>query len=152
MYVRLAFAVAAHLEPEVLIIDEVLAVGDMEFQKKCLGKMKEVAGSGRTVLCVSHNMQAISTLAERTLVLKSGDVIYYGPTSEAIDVHLAQAGMAEHIYKSNSASPEPTIKSVSMNTSLPNNVQQHGKEMSIQVEIETPIGIDTGACPNDRNQ
>src|SRR5579864_253346 len=72
MYVRLAFAVAAHLEPEILIIDEVLAVGDVVFQKKCLGKMSEVAGGGRTVLFVSHNMNAIRVLCHSALVLNSG--------------------------------------------------------------------------------
>ncbi len=65
MYVRLAFAVAAHLEPEILVVDEVLAVGDAEFQKKCLGKMQDVASGGRTVLFVSHNMAAISALCDR---------------------------------------------------------------------------------------
>src|SRR5262249_3294597 len=69
MYVRLAFAVAAHLEPEILIVDEVLAVGDVEFQKKCLGKMSEVATGGRTVLFVSHNMSAIQALCEKSILL-----------------------------------------------------------------------------------
>ena len=72
MYVRLAFAVAAHLEPEILIVDEVLAVGDFEFQKKCLGKMSEVAGRGRTVLFVSHNMQAVRSLCTRAIILRDG--------------------------------------------------------------------------------
>src|SRR5947209_9353721 len=71
MYVRLAFAVAAHLEPEILIVDEVLAVGDAQFQKRCLGKMKEVAsGAGRTVLFVSHNMNAVSTMTSHSVLLK----------------------------------------------------------------------------------
>ena len=74
MYVRLAFAVAAHLEPEILIIDEVLAVGDAEFQKKCLGKMQDVAGHGRTVLFVSHNMGAIERLCDNVVVLSQGRV------------------------------------------------------------------------------
>ena len=71
---RLAFAVAAHLDPEILIVDEVLAVGDAEFQKKCLGKMGDVAGEGRTVLFVSHNMAAIQTLCERSILLKNGKI------------------------------------------------------------------------------
>ncbi|MEJ7912095.1 MAG: ABC transporter ATP-binding protein [Chitinophagaceae bacterium] len=74
MLVRLAFAVAAHLEPEILIVDEVLAVGDAEFQKKCLGKMTEVAGQGRTILFVSHNMQAVTSLCEKALWLEKGKV------------------------------------------------------------------------------
>lgn len=84
MYVRLAFAVAAHLEPEILIIDEVLAVGDAEFQKKCLGKMKDVAGEGRTVIFVSHNMQAVNILCNKGVVLSNGSTIYNGNTFEAI--------------------------------------------------------------------
>ena len=74
MYVRLAFSVAAHLDPEILIIDEVLAVGDVVFQKKCLGRMKDVAKSGRTVLFVSHNMQTVTGLTERAILLESGCV------------------------------------------------------------------------------
>jgi lipopolysaccharide transport system ATP-binding protein len=74
MYVRLAFAVAAHLEPEILIVDEVLAVGDAEFQKKCIGKMKDVAGEGRTVLFVSHNMSAVEQLCSRCLLFRNGKV------------------------------------------------------------------------------
>ena len=75
MYVRLAFAVAAHLEPEILIVDEVLAVGDVEFQKKCLGKMKDVSGQGRTVLFVSHQMEAIESLCTRCLLLQNGTIV-----------------------------------------------------------------------------
>src|ERR1700683_1580526 len=74
MYVRLAFAVAAHLEPEILIVDEVLAVGDAQFQKKCLGKMGEVAKGGRTVLFVSHNMGVVSTLTQRCIFLQNGTI------------------------------------------------------------------------------
>ena len=87
MHVRLAFAVAAHLEPEILIVDEVLAVGDVEFQKKCLGKMEDVAGTGRTVLFVSHNMAAVSSLTRSGLVLDGGRVIYSGPTTDAMKAY-----------------------------------------------------------------
>src|SRR5262249_28346776 len=79
MYVRLAFAVAAHLEPEILIVDEVLAVGDFEFQRRCLGKMNAVAHSGRTVLFVSHNMTAIEELCSRSILLKNGVIERAGP-------------------------------------------------------------------------
>lgn len=85
MYVRLAFAVAAHLEPEILIIDEVLAVGDAEFQKKCLGKMQDVAGHGRTVLFVSHNMAAIGQLCNKLILLKNGGIDYCGNVQDGID-------------------------------------------------------------------
>ena len=85
MYVRLGFAIAAHLEPEILIIDEVLAVGDTEFQKKCLGKMQDVSKSGRTVLFVSHNMSAVRSLCNRGVVLEKGQITYQGTSSGALD-------------------------------------------------------------------
>jgi lipopolysaccharide transport system ATP-binding protein len=84
MYVRLAFAVAAHLEPEILIVDEVLAVGDAEFQKKCLGKMKDVSGEGRTVLFVSHNMAAVKSLCTRGIMLENGKIITSGSTDKIV--------------------------------------------------------------------
>lgn len=84
MYVRLAFAVAAHLEPDILLVDEVLAVGDAEFQRKCLGVMGDVARGGRTVLFVSHNMAAIEGLCPRTIVLDDGGLAFDGPTGEAL--------------------------------------------------------------------
>jgi len=84
MYVRLAFAVAAHLEPEILLIDEVLAVGDAGFQKKCLGKMNDVAGSGRTILFVSHNMAAISSLCDQAILIDGGRLVQHGPSSEVV--------------------------------------------------------------------
>jgi lipopolysaccharide transport system ATP-binding protein len=87
MYVRLAFAVAAHLEPEILIVDEVLAVGDAAFQKKCLGKMEDVSHHGRTVLFVSHNIGAIVSLCNRCLLLENGKIIKDGSTSEVIEVY-----------------------------------------------------------------
>jgi lipopolysaccharide transport system ATP-binding protein len=90
MYMRLAFAVAAHLEPEILVVDEVLAVGDAQFQKRCLGKMGEVAKGGRTVLLVSHNMGAISLLCSSVLVLDRGRVEYNGPTAAGIAAYHAQ--------------------------------------------------------------
>jgi lipopolysaccharide transport system ATP-binding protein len=91
MTVRLGFAIAAHLEPEILIVDEVLAVGDAEFQEKCLGKMKDVSGQGRTVLFVSHNMAAIKSLCKRTIVLKNGQIAYDGEVSEGIGAYLASS-------------------------------------------------------------
>lgn len=88
MYVRLAFAVAAHLDPEILLVDEVLAVGDAAFQTKCLGKMKDVAGEGRTVLFVSHNMAAVSQLCERGILLDGGRISIQGATADVIRVYL----------------------------------------------------------------
>jgi lipopolysaccharide transport system ATP-binding protein len=95
MYVRLAFAVAAHLEPEILLVDEVLAVGDAAFQKKCLGKMGEVAREGRTVLFVSHNMAAISSLCERACMLDSGKLIRQGSAQEVIQHYLQSVTSTE---------------------------------------------------------
>jgi len=100
MYLRLAFAVAAHLEPEILVVDEVLAVGDAEFQRKCLGKMGDVAQQGRTVLFVSHNMSAILRLTQEAIVLKKGQLIKRAPTAEAVDYYLSsgQAESGERIW------------------------------------------------------
>ncbi len=84
MYVRLAFAVAAHLEPEILIVDEVLAVGDLAFQRKCLGKMESVASEGRTLLFVSHNMSSILNLTQRSFMLEAGQIVASGPTNEVV--------------------------------------------------------------------
>jgi lipopolysaccharide transport system ATP-binding protein len=99
MYLRLAFAVAAHLEPDILIVDEVLAVGDAAFQRKCLGKMGEVTGEGRTVLLVSHNMSAITSLASTCLWLDKGKVRSIGPPAEAVAAYLSEGhGSAEPGY------------------------------------------------------
>ncbi len=89
MYVRLAFAVAAHLEPEILVVDEVLAVGDAAFQKKCLGKMGEVAKGGRTVLFVSHNMQTVTRLCTHGLLLDAGQVVTAGPVLKLVQAYLS---------------------------------------------------------------
>ena len=89
MYMRLAFSVSAHLEPEILIVDEVLAVGDAEFQKKCLGKMSDVAGGGRTVLFVSHNMSAVLRLTQECIILEHGKMIKRAPSQEAVDYYLS---------------------------------------------------------------
>lgn len=94
MYLRLAFAVAAHLEPDILVVDEVLAVGDAEFQRKCLGKMSDVAEQGRTVLFVSHNMSAILRLTSETLVMEKGKIVKRAPSNEAVDYYLS-SGFAE---------------------------------------------------------
>jgi lipopolysaccharide transport system ATP-binding protein len=95
MYVRLAFAVAAHLEPEILIVDEVLAVGDAAFQKKCLGKMGEVAKGGRTVLFVSHNMPAVQALCSKAIYLHQGTVRAAGPVDSLLQQYLSETGSAQ---------------------------------------------------------
>jgi lipopolysaccharide transport system ATP-binding protein len=92
MYVRLAFAVAAHVEPDILIVDEVLAVGDAAFQQKCLGKMEEVGAGRRTVLFVSHNMAAVTRLCPRAILLRGGQLVFDGPVREASRLYMADGG------------------------------------------------------------
>jgi lipopolysaccharide transport system ATP-binding protein len=92
MYVRLAFSIAAHLEPEILIVDEVLAVGDVAFQKKCLGKMAEACTQSRTVLFVSHNLAAVESLCSRGVVLDHGEIVFDGPSKEAVRFYLDNLG------------------------------------------------------------
>jgi lipopolysaccharide transport system ATP-binding protein len=97
MYVRLAFAVAAHLDPEILIVDEVLAVGDAQFQRKCLGKMKDVASGGRTVLFVSHNIAAITTLCTAAVVLRKGQIVHAGHVDAGLKVYNDQVEMTAFV-------------------------------------------------------
>jgi lipopolysaccharide transport system ATP-binding protein len=99
MHVRLAFSVAAHLDPEILIVDEVLAVGDSVFQKKCLGKMKEISEGGRTVLFVSHNMGAISSLCNRAMLLDKGEVLNLGPVEEVSHHYLTEGISDKRIFE-----------------------------------------------------
>ena len=103
MYVRLAFSVAAHLRPEILVVDEVLAVGDVAFQKKCLGKMSEVSRGGRTVLFVSHNMAAVENLCNRGVVLNKGNLVFDGTSRDAIqhylEINAAKVGAFEHVIE-----------------------------------------------------
>ena len=109
MYVRLAFAVAAHLEPEILIVDEVLAVGDAQFQKKCLGKMGEVArDSGRTVLFVSHNTAALQAICRTGLWLQQGRVVQHGPIGECLSAYLASGNESAAFIPANAAKPHIT--------------------------------------------
>ncbi len=113
MYVRLAFAVAAHLEPEILIVDEVLAVGDSEFQKKCLGKMRSVAtNEGRTVLFVSHNMQAVQSLCTDAILMARGRFVKQGGTSEVVNQYLAQScsSTGERIWTESDAPGNTELK------------------------------------------
>ena len=120
MYVRLAFAVAAHLEPEILIVDEVLAVGDAEFQKKCLGKMREVAtASGRTVLFVSHNMGAVTTLCDRAMLLDRGRLVADGPPPSVVDRYLIPATESMHRLVSIFAAPRRGPRATSSRSSSP---------------------------------
>jgi lipopolysaccharide transport system ATP-binding protein len=109
MYVRLAFAVAAHLEPEILVVDEVLAVGDAEFQRKCLGKMGEVASGGRTVLFVSHNMGAVARLTNSAIFLHNGALRFSGSTTRAIRLYLGEAATESGDWVNVSDAPRPYL-------------------------------------------
>ncbi|MFQ4140817.1 polysaccharide ABC transporter ATP-binding protein [Chlorogloeopsis sp. ULAP02] len=109
MYVRLAFAVAAHLEPEILIVDEVLAVGDAQFQKKCLGKMEDVGREGRTVLFVSHNMSTIQSLCSRCILLKKGQISTDDQSDLVIQHYLQDASVSNSFVRSPQKNGKPTI-------------------------------------------
>jgi lipopolysaccharide transport system ATP-binding protein len=145
MYVRLAFAVAAHLEPEILIIDEVLAVGDVVFQKKCLGKMKTTANSGRTVLFVSHNMQTVAGLTERAILLQGGRMVAMGKSDEIIEQYLAEQGPTNTVYQQTASGTHPEITRVELHTSRSGQLQQFGKPMTIDVEIHAPEPVPNAA-------
>ena len=139
MYVRLAFAVAAHLEPEILVIDEVLAVGDAEFQAKCLGKMDEVSRrDGRTVLFVSHNMDAISTLTKRCVLLDGGRVALEGVTADVVAAYLTSGTSGPLVYRAEPTLGRPSVTRVEMHTSLPGNVQRHGDALGIECDVDLP--------------
>ena len=136
MYVRLAFAVAAHLNPEILIVDEVLAVGDAEFQKKCMGKMHDVAESGRTVLFVSHNMGAVRQLCSQSLVLKSGSVSYSGSVDGGINEYMNPdtntSAIAEHATK---VHEDMTITMVRVNGSTSDSTDVNPVQRTLEIEI-----------------
>jgi lipopolysaccharide transport system ATP-binding protein len=147
MYVRLAFAVAAHLEPEILIVDEVLAVGDAEFQKKCLGKMGEVSREeGRTVLFVSHNLAAIAELTDRALLLNSGSVVVDGSVADALSTYLS-AGTRKASYSRpfDSKVTSPHVGRVEVFTSDPNGVHRFGEPLSVKFWIRHPVPMMNGA-------
>jgi lipopolysaccharide transport system ATP-binding protein len=142
MYVRLAFAVAAHLEPEILVVDEVLAVGDLEFQKKCLGKMEDVsAKEGRTVLFVSHNLQAISTLTNKVVLLNAGKKAFEGDTAPGIQKYLEFMTASEQVFTQQPSDTKPLMTRVEVKTTEVNNVQVLGQPMTIEFEVTTPIPI-----------
>jgi lipopolysaccharide transport system ATP-binding protein len=145
MKVRLAFSVAAHLEPEVLLVDEVLAVGDAAFQQKCIGKMSEVARAGRTVLFVSHDMQAVSALTQRCLLFAEGQCIADGHTQGVIDTYLGGVVAKVPRYRDVPSASVPRITRVELKTSSPQNVQRHGEAMAVHFEITTPVPIDGAA-------
>src|SRR5215472_11964533 len=137
MHVRLAFSVAAHLECDLLIVDEVLAVGDYEFQKKCLGKMHDVASKeGRTVLLVSHNLAAISEMAHRALLLDSGCVAIDGTVSQGISTYLSKGATAPiYVRPPEKRCSAPHIRKMEVFTSDSNGVHLFGKPLEVKVWI-----------------
>jgi len=139
MYMRLAFAVAAHLEPEILLVDEVLAVGDAEFQKKCLGRMKDVAGNGRTVLLVSHNMQAVTQVCSQALWLQPGKPVQQGAASAVISNYLVnrsaiQSGKRAWSPESAPGNQDFRLRSIRI-------ADEEGKEQSV-IDMQRPFYIE----------
>jgi lipopolysaccharide transport system ATP-binding protein len=131
MYVRLAFAVAAHLEPEILVVDEVLAVGDQRFQEKCLNKMGEVGKEGRTILFVSHSMPSIQRLCKRVIVLESGKVRINAPTIEAVAQYLS--GDQSSTYFATPSGSKPAISRAS--------VEERERFLLLSVDFQSPFPL-----------
>ncbi len=142
MYVRLAFAVAAHLEPEILIVDEVLAVGDVEFQKKCIGKMQDVSSTGRTVVFVSHNMDAILRMCPHSILMNQGHLQMYGESRLAVDAYAAHRTVQEPVINLNQAvrAGHPRQKArytrIQMEASAPWNIE-YGEPLNFECMVET---------------
>jgi lipopolysaccharide transport system ATP-binding protein len=138
MYVRLAFAVAAHLEPEILLVDEVLAVGDVDFQRKCLGKMDEFSRrEGRTVLFISHNLASIADLAKRGILLESGSIIKNGQIADAISLYLARDSSSTIYVAANKTKVElPYIRRAEVITSEPNGIHEFGESLEVRFWIK----------------
>jgi lipopolysaccharide transport system ATP-binding protein len=134
MYMRLAFGVAAHLDPEILILDEVLAVGDAEFQKKCLGKMKDVAGQGRTILFVSHNMEAVRNLCQRAIWLKNGQLYKSGLAEDIVDAYFHDLPTT-HNFASSKAGYGLDIQSIKLKNSQgkETRVFQPGDDLIVEI-------------------
>lgn len=138
MKVRLGFSVAAHLEPEILIVDEVLAVGDYEFQKKCLGKMEDVSkNKGRTVLFVSHNLEAVSTLCSKAILLSKGEMYSQGKIHSVINDYLGFEVVQSGWYRDEDNSADAFIREIRICTSDSNGNHTFGKPLSFEFEIVT---------------
>ena len=140
MYVRLAFAVAAHLEPEILMVDEVLAVGDAAFQKKCLGKMGDVAHEGRTVLFISHNMGAISTLTQSCLFLDRGRLMIHGNTAEVVSAYIYSAFKGGSVWVAASKNNEPIqILRIELQDALGRPKSEFDVQESLSIEVHFEV-------------
>jgi lipopolysaccharide transport system ATP-binding protein len=142
MYVRLAFAVAAHLEPEILIVDEVLAVGDANFQQKCLGKMESVGKSGRTIIFVSHNVNAVAALCNKALVFRQGSLIYAGDVQTALGHYGSSAAVSD--YVTFAARPEdkrePFIRSLRIIGGM-NGLLTAESDLCVEIEVDPRIPL-----------
>jgi lipopolysaccharide transport system ATP-binding protein len=139
MSVRLAFAVAAHLEPEILLIDEVLAVGDAEFQRKCLGRMEDLSESGRTIVFVSHQMQAVAQLCDRAILIEKGSVVLDGPSSDVVAWYLQEAGgsSSERVWPDPATAPQDEfvrLRSIRV-------VDERGETVDA-LDVRRPVGIE----------
>jgi lipopolysaccharide transport system ATP-binding protein len=141
MYVRLAFAVAAHLETEILIVDEVLAVGDAQFQSKCLGKLKDIGSSGRTVIFVSHSMGSIRDLCSTCMVMKSGSVDFHGGVDDAIARYYAESHFSETRLEYPETDIAAQITSVEMCKGVVHSVGTYEVEEPVSVEIRFTVKI-----------
>ena len=139
MYLRLAFAVAAHLDPEILLVDEVLAVGDARFQRKCLDKMEDVRQAGRTVIFVSHNMPAVTRLCPRTILLEDGKVSFDGPSHEAVGLYLGSGTRtnASRQWKDLSTAPGNNIVRL---CSI--HVRSEDGQICESIDIRSPVGVE----------
>jgi lipopolysaccharide transport system ATP-binding protein len=139
MYVRLAFSVAAHLEPEILLVDEVLAVGDAEFQRRCLGRMEELSRDGRTVLFVSHQMQVLARLCDRAILLRDGRVVQDGPSEQVVAHYLQAEGGAGSQRAWPDLATAPGGKRVRMREVRV--IDENGR-LADSVDIRRPVGIE----------
>ncbi|HEU4972839.1 MAG TPA: ABC transporter ATP-binding protein [Gaiellaceae bacterium] len=138
MSVRLAFSVAAHLEPEILLVDEVLAVGDAEFQRRCLGRMEDLSQSGRTVLFVSHQMQAVTQLCDRAILLEKGEIALDGSADDVVAEYLQLVGgsSSERTWPEDSAPGDTLVRLLAVR------VVDEGGEVVSSVDVRKPVGIE----------
>ncbi len=158
MYVRLAFAVAAHLESEILLVDEVLAVGDFEFQRKCMGKMEDVASCGKTVLIVSHNMALIQKLSSKGILLNNGRLEKWKSVGEIIDLYVNSINeqSSRIIGKLNSQHDDIEIQDILVNNSDSPHISLHQHQTNLNIEIKffcrEKLNLSIGAILYDRNK
>lgn len=154
MYIRLAFSVAAHLDSDILIVDEVLGVGDIQFQKKCMNHMESITGTGRTVLFVSHNMGVVSSLCNRGIFLKSGEVYFDGDVQSAIDLYSSEGGQisAEAIFLPTKTSPVEITRIVIENANS-TGIYELGQDLvfCVQYVVHQDTGNVTIAAQFDRD-